>query len=101
LKKLTNKNDNYYRVFRLICWITWVSVDIIEGKAPTEEELAHSFIVSNHTMTGDPGVLYPLYHRNAKVVHKSNVGSFDIITRHKILVGGDKNEVFILISFSF
>lgn len=80
-------------LFRLICYIAGVFVRKIEGKLPTEKELAHSFVVSNHTMTGDPGVLYHLYHRNAKVVHKSNVGSFDIITRHKVLVGEDKAQV--------
>lgn len=80
-------------LFRIICIIAGVYVRKINGKLPTEKEMAHSFIVSNHTMTGDPGVLYFLYHKNAKVVHKSNVGSFDIITRHKIKVGGDKNQV--------
>lgn len=80
-------------LFRLICYIAGVFVRKVEGKIPTEKEMAHTFIVSNHTMTGDPGVLYLLYPKNAKVVHKSNVGSFDIITRHKILVGEDKAQV--------
>jgi len=44
-------------------------------------------------MTGDPGVLHFLYPHNAKVVQKAGVGSFDIITRHKIKVGGDRNQV--------
>jgi len=82
-----------HRLFQIICYIAGVFVRSIDGKLPSKKELSHCFIVSNHTMTGDPGVLYFLYHNNAKVVHKSNVGSFDIITRHKILVGEDKVQV--------
>jgi len=80
-------------LFRIICIIAGVYHKNIYGRIPTASEMAHNFIVSNHTMTGDPGIIYFLYHKNAKVVHKSNVGSFDIITRHKILVGGDKVQV--------
>jgi len=80
-------------LFHLICIISGVYIRKVVGKKPTEKELANSFIVSNHTMTGDPGVLYFLYPNNAKVVQKAGVGSFDIITRHKIKVGGDKNQV--------
>jgi len=63
------------------------------GRIPKEKELAHNIIVSNHIMTADAGVLYILYPKNTKVVQKANVGSFDLVTRHKILVGGDKNQV--------
>jgi len=65
----------------------------VTGRIPTREELKGAFIVSNHTMTGDPGLLHFMLADNARVVHKKNVGSFDIITRHKIQVGDDKAEV--------
>jgi len=80
-------------LFKMICILTGVYVRKLSGKLPTEKELAHTFIVGNHTMTGDPGVLCFLYHKNAKVVYKVGLGSFDIICRHKILVGGDKAQV--------
>ena len=65
----------------------------VTGRIPTREELKGAFIVRNHTMTGDPGLLHFMLADNARVVHKKNVGSFDIITRHKIQVGDDKAEV--------
>lgn len=65
----------------------------VKGQLPSEKDLERTIITSNHTFTGDPGLLYFLFHKNARVVHKANVGSFDIITRHKILVGGDKDQV--------
>jgi len=80
-------------LFWMICMIAGVHLRKIEGKISSPEELEHSFIVSNHTFTGDPGLLHFMLDSNARVVHKSNVGSFDIITRHKICVGDNKSEV--------
>ena len=81
------------RLFWLICVIAGVRLRKVTGRIPTREELKGAFIVSNHTMTGDPGLLHFMLADNARVVHKKNVGSFDIITRHKIQVGDDKAEV--------
>ena len=56
-----------HRLFGLICLIAGVRVRKVYGNVPRGNELDHSFIVSNHTFTGDPGLLYFMLKDNARV----------------------------------
>ena len=61
-----------HRVFRLICLIAGVRLRKVTGRIPTRDELNGAFIVSNHTMTGDPGLLHFMLSDNARVRSNSN-----------------------------